>query len=435
MNLDEVIEEISKPSKKKRGLVCLNCMLFQLSLDNLVEMCRKAEVLDFDSANMTQESCILALYRHFYDKYRLNLKIQNQFGYPASYLGEEIVKLMEHNLQWRIGLQIHSKFDFYSKTELKQIFADFCADLGITTYEVEDTDSSIDLYLTKKDPFLKTEAVFVRTGFELEKIFGEKLLQQIAQANQIADWIVFVTTPHGVLEVGLNRLVNYLENINVWLYVVDPFRKEVFGITKGKKSKDKVDQKQEEIIASLPEQPLRAPSDLKKFSKYQFSEKDSYKSSKFLLYEVTPESIEYAKNYREPVSPLNAVFRALILVDLETNINISEFSNPEKNVEEGLITAFLSAMDSFISEVTGGGEMQEIDYKGMSVTSHTGDKIKTILLLEKPANQITKDRMAHFTRFFEEIYQQEIENYRKTGDCTYFEAETVRFIAYEILRL
>ena len=72
--------------------------------------------------------------------------------------------------------------------QLSEKFAEYCADIGITTYDVTNESKEIypmDLFLTKKAKGIRltTEAVFVYPGHELKKDY-DGLMQKILQKTR-----------------------------------------------------------------------------------------------------------------------------------------------------------------------------------------------------------------------------------------------------------
>ena len=102
-------------------------------------------------------------------------------------------------------------------------------------------------------------------------------------------------------------------------------------------------------------------------------------------------------------------------------------------MEKELISGFLSAMDSFVSEIGGSASMNEINYKGFYVHAAYGQNIKLALFLSKPANLSLKERLAYFLNQFEEHYHDQISKFRKTGNTAVFDNNKIVELIKEIL--
>jgi hypothetical protein len=295
---------------------------------------------------------------------------------------------------------------------------------------------SLDLYLTRKTPLLRTEAVIVRTGMELSDRNYSDVLQLLENASEIAVWRVFVTTPYGVLRIGLKRLIQDMEKLNTWLYVVDPIYMRIFGITKGKKSKGFKERLRDEYISQLPHKSIRSPSQVVKISKYYFSESESYKPSDFAIFElIAKNEFEQLPVHEEHVEEprYSEIFKNVMIIDKETGISILNNSSKTQPVREDLISGFLSAMDSFVAELGGVASMESIDYKGFFIQAAYGRFVKLALFISEPADQILKERTSFFINYFEEIFQHQIHEFRKTGAVSIFDKEEFETLARKIL--
>jgi hypothetical protein len=354
---------------------------------------------------------------------------------PVDFIGDKI----SNDPLFQMGLEKH---DFIAKHELIDVFADYCADIGIITFEMDpkkEYSSGIDLFLTKRVPLLKTETVFVRTGHELEEGgYNETLLQDIEEASKKAIWTVFVTSSYGALVVGLDKLIKDMERLNVWLYVVDPLHKNVFGITKGKKNNTSETLKSE-LEANLPAQPIRAPSQLGKISKYNFSERDSYNSKRFTTFAINKSDI-YGMYFEkvEPDHKFRDIFRSMLIIDPNTGLSLFSMSNEEQKVDDAIISGFLSAIESFAYEIgtkEKGVKQKEINYQGFVVDIISGEQLNVAILLTEPANQILKERMKHFIHQFEILFMREISEYKKTSNVSVFLENRIKKLAIDILSI
>lgn len=435
VDLAGLVGNIHKKTPSKFGLVCINCILHNSSLDDLVAYIEKMNISLPESTSNTLPDLIYYIYDHFFTEFQNDIIIQQMYTDPIDFIGEKISK----DPLFQIGLRKH---DFIAKHELVDIFADYCADLGIITFEmdpIKDVSSGMDLFLTKRVPLLKTEAVFVRTGHELENgAYNQDLLQDIEKASRKAIWTVFVTSSYGVQVVGLDRLIRDMEKLNVWLYVINPLHKYVYGVTKGKKNNTD-DALKVELESNLPAQPIRAPSQLGKISKYEFSERDSYNSKRFTTYTIFKSDI-YGMHFEKAESDhkFRDMFRRILIIDPLSGLNLFSMSNEEQSVDDAIVSGFLSAIDSFAYEIgtkKEGIKEKEINYQGFVVEIISGEILNVALLLTKPANQIFKERMKHFIHQFESQYSDKITEYKKTNNVAVFPEQSIKKLAKELLSI
>jgi hypothetical protein len=298
----------------------------------------------------------------FYKQFQKSATLKAQFKTPIMYIGDFITtdEIISDYLK---------RFDFISKQELIDAFADYCADFGISVYNTSNIkDFSMDLYLIKKKPFLRTEAVFVRTGTEMTEENYKNTFYLINEATKAAIWTVFVTTPRGVCRIGLERLKRDMENLNAWVYVIDPIHQKILGITKGKKSKTHDITTRDTFIKKLPHEPIRTPSRIVKISKYHFKESESYNPKNFVMFELFPKEALIDEDHAVTMQPeFKETFRNLLIIDKDSGLDMISHSSEELPIEKELISGFLSAMDSFVSEIGGTSSMNEISYKGFYV--------------------------------------------------------------------
>jgi len=363
----------------------------------------------------SKSSILEEFVQNFHRDYYIKKEVQEKHQTFLDFMGETLLKddnIKEHLIE----------FDFISKQELIEVFADYCADLEISVFDASKIEEySLDLYLTRKTPLLRTEAVVVRTGFELSPEEYEYCLTLLNNAGQIASWTVFVTTPLGTYKIGLKRLIEDMEKLKTWLYIVDPIHKTIKGITRGKKSKSYDNSMRDKYIEKLPHQPIRAPAQVKKISKYKFSEGDSYNPEDFIMYDiVTEEIVSGVPQISKEESKYATIFRNFILIDIKSGLPIFSFSSKEHSLDEILISGFLNAMDGFISELGGSSSMTDINYKGFYVLASYGKLIKIALFLSEPADQILFERMEYFIKHFERRYEEKLNQFSKDGDISFF---------------
>lgn len=425
---EEILRIIRKDIEGKFGIICLNCLIVRSRFKEIYDFMNSHDIPFPEGESLSKLDLLDYISIFFYKQYQKSPTLKKQFKTPIMYIGNFIItddKLSDYL----------KRFDFISKQELIDAFADYCADYGISVYSTDKIkDYNIDLYLIKKKPFLRTEAVFVRTGAELTEENYKNTFYLINEASKLAIWTVFVTTPRGVCNIGYERLKRDMENLNAWMYVIDPIHQKILGIMKGKKSKVHDTSIRDEFIKKLPHKPVRTPSQIVKISKYHFKESESYNPKKFVMFELFPKEELILKDHAVTVKPkFKETFRNLMIIDKDSGLNIISYSSEEISMEKELISGFLSAMDSFVSEIGGTTSMKEISYKGFYVHAAYGQYIKLALFLSKPARKNLKERLAYLLQQFEEHYHDQILQFTKTGNTAVFDKDRIVELIKEIL--
>jgi hypothetical protein len=119
------------------------------------------------------------------------------------------------------------------------------------------------------------------------------------------------------------------------------------------------------------------------------------------------------------------LFRNIIISDKNTGLPMVSLSNETNQVDQVLISGFLSAMDDFVSKIGGSSALKEINYKGFFVQAAYGKYVKIALFLSKPSDKILKERLSYLLELFESRYQNEIETFRSKGDSNVFKDEEI----------
>ncbi|MCK4480397.1 MAG: hypothetical protein KAV01_07705 [Candidatus Lokiarchaeota archaeon] len=419
---EDILGDILKENEGKFGILCLNCLIVRTRFKELEDFIHTYRISILPDKDLTKLDYLDSINIHFYKKYKEIDELKKLHPSCLDFIADMLFK--DEKIKKYL-----SRFDFISKHELIDVFADYCADMGISVYDTSSVDESkynLDLYLIKKKPLLKTEAVFVRTGPQMTEEEYKNTFYLLNEASKIAAWTVFVTTPIGVYNIGLQRLIFDMEKLNVWFYVVDPIHKRVLGITKGKKSKDHNTEIRDDYITKLPHEPIRAQSRVIKISNYEFNESDSYNPKKFVMYEILPkeEALEREKSLvRKPI--YRDIFRTLLIIEKTSGLPFVNYSREDLNVDKELVSGFLNAMDSFVSEISGAEGMDEINYKGLYIHAVHGKYVEVALFLSKPAKIGLKERLAYFLKDFEDRYDEEIQGFIRTGRTSYFDPEKI----------
>jgi len=119
------------------------------------------------------------------------------------------------------------------------------------------------------------------------------------------------------------------------------------------------------------------------------------------------------------------IFRALLVIDKISGLPLITHSRENLVLDKDLVSGFLSAMDSFISELSGAGRMSEINYQGFYITGETGNFVKVALILTKPASKSLRERLVYFLKDFEERYVQEIKSFVENGNTRLFDKRII----------
>jgi hypothetical protein len=352
-------------------------------------------------------------------------ELQTKFDNALEYIGNTLIR------DSNIGKCLND-LDFIVKQDLIDVFADYCADSGTTVYNSNSGSigPKMDMYLAKK----KTEAVFAMTGLEINANSYLEIKSLIEKAKKVANWITFVTTPIGALKIGIRKLIFEMSQLNYWLYIVDPSRKLIFRILKGKRNNEFDITERDEFIKNLPREPLRAPSQLINLSDYTFSEIKSFSTNDFGLFEIYDDLQHNMLILKEQENPkYTNIFRDLIIIEILSGTPIVSYTS-ENFKEQTLASGFLTAMDSYISQI-GGTRLKEINYMGFYIQAAYGESTKLACFLSEPADKSLKDRLSYLIEIFEEKYVDLIEKFRKSGDSDLFNQDEIISLVKEILNI
>ncbi|MFO7795621.1 MAG: hypothetical protein ACQERB_01950 [Promethearchaeati archaeon] len=427
--LNNNFQELKDNFEKKHGLLCLNCLFNKSRFEEIEQFIEKHNIPTLESdVKPSKYDLLKSIASYFYQKYKDNAEIQSNYKDPLYYIGNKVLEdeKLKHYL---------TRFDFFARQDLIDAFSDWCADLGISVYDASKINNkNIDLYLIRRTPLLRSEAAFVRTGAQLDEENYKNTFYLINEASKLATWTVFVTTPLGVYNIGLERMVSDMEKLNTWLYVINPLHKEIHGITKGGKSKDYDSDLRDNFIEKLPKEPIRAPSKVIEISKYEFDDDISYKPKNYSLFEIfTEEEMQEIQEESKSEHKYRNIFRNLMIIDKDAGLPLISYTSEEKPLDKVLISGFLTAMDNFVSEIGGESAMKDINYKGLYVQASYGKNIKAALFLSDPADKSLKERLNYLVNYIETHYNNEIQEFRKTGDTSNFDEKKINPLIIEIL--
>ncbi|MFX1391325.1 MAG: hypothetical protein ACFE9Z_14765 [Promethearchaeota archaeon] len=423
---ENVIQHLIDKSESKYGLFSINYILINCKIKELLEFINNYGITLPDKNFISRLEYIKLILVHLTNIY-YTTDWQKRFVDPLDYCGYAII-----NSKTFKKYLYH--LDFIAKQDLSETFADYCADLEITVHNtsLDSISPQMDMYLTTKKSKLKTASVFVMNGVNVNDQSYIDTKKSIGLAGKVADWKIFVTTPIGALKIGLKNLIYDMRKLNCWLYVVDPSRKIVYGVVKGKKNDDFNEDIWNKFIKKLPKEPMRAPSQVIKLSDYNFDESKSFDSINFRLFDIYDELEHNKLMLKEPNNPkYSDIFRDLIVIEKTSGTPIITYAN-ENFKEQALVSGFLAAMDSFVSQI-GGSTMEEINYKGLYVQATYGEIIETVCFLFKPADASFKERLKYLTNLFETLYNEQIDLFKQTGNTNLFDTDEILSITKEIL--
>lgn len=429
-NIKSSMDTYIQNNKIRYGIISINHLLFNSSLTFLQNVIQKYQILNDNLDFLDRNQLIEQILEFFEAEFSTNTQVRKNFSDSMCYLGKSLFDLV-------IDTDFYLDFDFIAKTDLINVFADYCADLGINTYDARKIESyDFDLYLIKKTQgvFVTTESVIIRTLFDMEQEQYEELIAKIARSTMVAEWKLFVTTPAVAMKIGLDNLIADMKRLNTWLYIIDPLQKRVFGITKGKKNKARDAELRDRLIQQLPQTPIRASSQVISLSKYEFEEKYAYKPKNIRNFILNPlDSIEHESVMKIQDPPYRSIFQSVLIVDKETSLTLYSFHTNPNKFDDQMISGFLSAMDSFVRGFGGSKGTEEISYKGFIVQAVTGKKIKAIAILSHSTDPAFTERLQRFVFEVEQRYASKINQFLENGENNLIQEESINNISRKFL--
>ena len=421
---EETLMRYNKGNKFRYGLISLDTLLHLSAEVDLHKYCAKHNIaIPQESAESSNLLCDTIL-RHYLVKFNLDSSAKKKYHDPLMYLGTELWADLPVTRDPTL-------FDFIAKSDLLDRFADYCADINIHVYQTgEDNPYDMDLYLTKKQKgvFVITESVFALTGQEIEAKYNNDYIEKIQRSETIADWKVFVTTPAGAMKIGFQQLMEDMKRAGAWVYILDPVQKRVFGVMKGRKSKSKDEQILQRFIRQLPQTPLRAPSQVVKISEYAFEEKHAYKPKDIHTYIIRESAEIFAREAK-----YHKIFKSLLILGKQSGLMLHSFSESSSDENNQMISGFISALDSFVHELSGSSGMKEISYKGFSIYAGVGELVKIIAITTRSVDKAFIERLGFLTTEFESRYSKEINIFLTTGSATLKENKEINTFIAKIL--
>jgi len=144
-----------------------------------------------------KESYILKLYESLQELYNYSSDFKNKYSNPINYIGDFLCS--------NLTSDYFERFDFISKHEFMEIFTDFCADNDMNVFDISQNEVYYwDLFLSKRNQASSGIVTFLR-GQEIVAEYPITL-KKLNFAAEYCDWVYFVTTPFGILKIGLDKL-------------------------------------------------------------------------------------------------------------------------------------------------------------------------------------------------------------------------------------
>ena len=411
--LDEVVEWFSTSSeqelKNKIGFFDPLELSYKLTPEEIISFIGRSNI---PPASNPIEKIILK----YYAKSKFYMKVQSDFKYsqefqdgfrnPLNYLGYFL-------FADPILRPYFEKYDFFSQYELIEIFADFCADMEFIVYDLTNNDDyPWDLFLVKKTQAKKSGVTCILRGYEIRDKFDE-IVEKLKKASDYCDWAFFVTTPYGVLNIGLNKLIKTLGNIGVGCYIIDPMRCMIYALLKEKDIVKKVKKKEKKIMQQL-KSPLRSPNLQIKRSKFEFDQKFQYKSKNFVVFNTNVYPANKVKLDFMDSDKKNLQYLLILLKNKGIRLEFIEWTPDPINPD--LLSGFITAIDSFGSNFSESDGLQEIRYKGFTITFVEGNSVKGCLFLKENPSPRLRELLEFGVTRWESHLTDEIENFY--GDLT-----------------
>lgn len=349
-----------------------------------------------------REELILQYYENIQLSYNQIPEIRKHFPNPITYLGHLLHKdpTLTHYFE---------KFDILSKHEMIDIFADFCADNQITVYDLS-TNPSIpwDLYLSKEEPGTKNGVALFLGGFEIIEKF-EETLEKLRNGTEYYNWIILITSPLGVLKIGLERLRNDMEKLGASVYIIDPVRGIIYQLLKSKDS-SKITKEKGKALFHPTNMPLRHLNPQKSISEYTFDTKFHQKPSNFLLFglnEYPYRQVDFGSIERDKNN-----IQYLIILHKEKGVCLSYLEWVHESLDPDLVSGLITAIDNFGNNFGEAKGLQEIQYSGFTITFADGQYIKACLFLKEAPSHRLKDLINVAVNRWEAFFEQDIKNFR-----------------------
>ena len=114
---------------------------------------------------------------------------------------------------------------------------------------------------------------------------------------------------------------------------------------------------------------------------------------------------------------------------------LHSYSVEGNEIDESLISGFLSALESFVANLTTGSGLNEIDYKSLKVIGSASEKLRVVAMVNESPGKGFHERLDFFTEILATDYADEIESFEKDGNQTVIKELNLDELAQEILAI
>jgi len=230
-------------------------------------------------------------------------------------------------------------------------------------------------------------------------------------------WFKFNNTP---------KLLNDMEEMGVWVYIVDPLCGVIYSLLKGRNSSKKVKQKEEELINIL-KYPIRGFDSRKKYCKYILDEKFQWKSKNYVIFGLN--EYFYRKIDLESIINDSQNLQYLLFIHKDAGMSLDSIEWTAESLDQDLISGFVSAIDSFGSSFSDSKGLQEIRYRGFVISFAEGSYVKACLFLrDKPSTRL-KELLVFALKKWEALFEEEIKNFKgKLQSFSQKHAKSIRML-------
>jgi len=121
---EEILRIIRSDSEGKLGILCLNCLMVRSRFKEIYAFMERHAIRIPEEQKFSKLELLDYISIFFYKQYQKSPTLHKQFKTPIDYIGNFI-------LHDDVLSDYLTRFDFISKQELIDAFADYCADYGI----------------------------------------------------------------------------------------------------------------------------------------------------------------------------------------------------------------------------------------------------------------------------------------------------------------
>ncbi len=213
----------------------------------------------------------------------------------------------------------------------------------------------------------------------------------------------------------MNRLLNDIDAIDAWLYIIDPFHSVIYSVTKGRDTSNIEKEKERELKRSL-KFPLRPLDTEQEFSKYTFDKKFQDKPKNYMIfgkttYPIKPVSLELIDE-----DLLNLQY--LLFIHKGKGMRFFSQNWTTEALDTDLISGLISAIDTFGKSFSRAKGLKEIVYGGFTMYFAEGNYVKCCLFLKKPPSPRLKELLTFALGQWESRFKNDIINFN--GNVTPF---------------